>query len=139
MRRPRHSSRISRSRRYYHYDPLPDIAEHFRKNNATSRENAIEMNQLDWASLGLKTEPTKSYTFIKQDGNKYWIDLQELEEFSSRVTERSGRFFRFFKVFLIIIAVFVVICFCIISIFALLWLIGGVGTGSFIYKIFSNM
>jgi len=43
-------------------DPLPQIADFFRKNNAISESSAVEMTQLNWGSLGGEMDPVKGAT-----------------------------------------------------------------------------
>jgi hypothetical protein len=115
---------------YAYYDPLPDIAKFFRDKNATSRKNAIEMNHLDWVSLGLRTDPKQTYRFINHEANMYWIDLQELEEVSIKTTKLNKAFMTGVKIILVIL----LISFLTISFFIFLSFIGVIGAGGLIFK-----
>ncbi|MBN2016034.1 hypothetical protein JW766_04345 [Candidatus Dojkabacteria bacterium] len=113
---------------YYYYDPLPEIAEHFREKKAISPESALSMNKLDWISLGLRTKPTETYKFIrKTKDNKYWVDLEKLEEYVSKTTKNQKMLWTFMKYFLIVFGVIFCLIFCGIMVFFAFTLLSGLG------------
>lgn len=81
---------------YGGFNPLASIASYFKSKEALSSEKAIEMETVDWITLGLQhlnTEKiSKTYTFIKSTPeNKYWLDVAELEAYIQRQRKLGTR------------------------------------------------
>jgi Icc-related predicted phosphoesterase len=67
---------------------IAELAKYFSKKKALSKERAVELTGVDWASMGFSNSTPrqiiKKYPFIKETDGKYWFDQEELEKYQIR-------------------------------------------------------
>lgn len=66
---------------------LPLVTRFFKEKGAISEKLSIKLDKTDWISMGFPNCPSEkeltTYTYIKQFGDKFWLDETEAERFAS--------------------------------------------------------